>query len=184
MAQESASLTVRRGRLTDAEAIAGLHAESWRRHYRGAYADEYLDGDIGAERLGVWRQRLSAQDEATRTMLAEADGAFVGFVHVVFDEDPQWGSLVDNLHVVWARKRSGIGSQLMSSAAAAVLEHGGSLYLWVLEQNTEAQAFYSARGGRCVESRPVPPPGGRADRLNGSPVGLRFAWADPAVLLV
>ncbi len=184
MAQESAGLTIRRGRPTDAEAIAGLHAESWRRHYRGAYADEYLDGDIGAERLEVWSQRLSVQDESTRTMLAEEDGAFVGFVHVVFDEDPRWGSLVDNLHVVWARKRGGIGSQLMSSAGAAVLAHGGGLYLCVLEQNTAAQAFYGARGGRCVESRLVPAPGGREERLNGSPVGYRFAWTDPAVLLV
>lgn len=185
MAQRPANLTIRRGGPADAEAIAGLHAASWRRHYRGAYADAYLEGDIDAERLGVWTQRLSSQDRSTRTLLAEADGAFVGFVHVVFDEDPEWGSLVDNLHVVWRRKRTGVGSRLMSAAAATVLDRGGGgLYLWVLEQNTAAQAFYGARGGRCVESRPVPPPGGRPERLNGSPVSLRFAWPDGAVLLV
>lgn len=183
MVQRPADLTLRRAGPADAEAIAGLHADSWRRHYRGAYADAYLEGDIDAERLGVWTQRLSAQDESTRTVLAEAGGAFAGFVHVVFDEDPWWGSLVDNLHVVWARKRRGIGSWLMSAAAAAVLERGGGLYLWVLEQNTDAQSFYGARGGQCVESRLVPPPGGRPERLDGSPVGLRFAWPDPAVLL-
>ena len=184
MAQPPPNLTIRRGGPADAEAVAGLHAESWRRHYRGAYADAYLDGDIDAERLGVWTQRLSARDETTCTMVAEADGAFVGFVHVVFGDDPQWGSLVDNLHVEWARKRSGVGSRLLSAAAVPVLEHGDGLYLWVLEQNTAAQAFYGARGGRCVESRLVPPPGGRQDRLNGSPVGLRFVWPDPTVLLL
>lgn len=183
MAQRPANLTIRRGGPADAEAVAGLHAESWRRHYRGAYADTYLDGDIDTERLEVWTQRLSSQDGSTRTLLAEADGAFVGFVHVVFDEDPRWGSLVDNLHVVWARKRSGIGSALLSAAAAAALEHGEGLSLWVLEQNTAAQAFYRARGVRCVASRLVLPPGGREDRLNGSPVGLRFAWPDATVLL-
>lgn len=184
MAQHPADLVIRRGGPADAEAIAGLHADSWRRHYRGAYADAYLDGDIKAERLAVWMQRLScAGDGSACTLAAEADGAFVGFVHVVFDEDADWGSLVDNLHVTWTRKRDGIGSQLMAAAGAAVLEHGGGLYLWVLEQNTAAQAFYSDRGGRCVGSRPVPPPGGQAERLNGSPVGLRFAWSDPSVLL-
>lgn len=183
MAQRPTNLTIRRGGPADAEAIAALHAESWRLHYRGAYADSYLDGDIGTERLSVWTQRLSSQDGSARTLLAEADGEFLGFVHVVFDEDPRWGSLVDNLHVVWARKRTGVGSRLMSAAATVVLEHGGGLYLWVLEQNAAAQAFYGALGGRCVERRLVPPPGGREDRLNGAPVGLRFAWPDPAVLI-
>ena len=183
VAQLPANLTIRRGGQADAVAIAGLHADSWRRHYRGAYTDAYLDADIGAERLGVWTERLASQDGSTCTLLAEADGAFVGFLHVVFDEDPRWGSLVDNLHVEWTRKRGGVGSRLLAAAAGAVVAQGGGLHLWVLQQNTAAQAFYSARGGRCVESRPVPPPGGRENRLNGSPVGLRFAWPDPAVLL-
>ena len=30
----------------DIEAIAALHTDSWRRHYRGAYSDAFLDGDI------------------------------------------------------------------------------------------------------------------------------------------
>lgn len=184
MAQRPTDVTIRRGGPADAEAIAGLHADSWRRHYRGAYADAYLDGDVEAERLGVWTQRLASQDRSTSTLIAEADGAFVGFVHIVFDADPRWGSLVDNLHVVWARKRARVGSRLMSAAGAAVLQHGGGLYLWVLEQNVDAQSFYVARGGRRVESRLVPPPGGRAERLNGSPVGVRMAWPDPADLLV
>ncbi len=37
----------------DAEQVAALHADSWRRHYRGAYADSYLDGDVVAERMQV-----------------------------------------------------------------------------------------------------------------------------------
>ena len=34
------------------------------------------------------------------------------------------------------------------------------LYLWVLEQNAGARAFYEARGGRCVGRDLVSPPGG------------------------
>ena len=30
----------------DAAAVAGLHADSWRRHYRGAFSDAFLDGDV------------------------------------------------------------------------------------------------------------------------------------------
>lgn len=167
----------------DAVAVAALHAESWRRHYRGAYSDAFLDGDVHADRLVAWTARLREFDARNQTILAEDDEGLVGFVHTVFEEDPRWGALLDNLHVVHGRKRGGIGSRLLAMTARAVLERGTGLYLWVLEQNVAARAFYQARGGRCVESAPVPPPGGRADRLNGSPVGLRYAWTDPALVL-
>jgi hypothetical protein len=38
----------------DAKPIADLHVDSWRRHYRGAFRDSFLDGDVFAERLAVW----------------------------------------------------------------------------------------------------------------------------------
>ena len=184
MAQR-ADVVFRRAGADDAGPVAGLHADSWRRHYRGAYAGAFLDGDVERDRLQVWNERLSRRDGTTATILAEDDGHVVGFVHVVFDEDDRYGSLIDNLHVVADRKRGGIGTQLMAHAAAAVAARAsGGLYLWVLEQNTAAQAFYEARGGRRAGRRPVQPPGGVPGRLDGSPAALRYAWADPATLVV
>ena len=168
----------------DAPAIAALHADSWRRHYRGAYSDAFLDGDVGADRLQVWTERLTAGDGHKVTLIAEDGDKTVGFVHVAIDDDADWGSLVDNLHVVFERKRGGIGRLLMAGAAEAVLQRSETgLYLWVLEQNASAQAFYSALGGKSVGRRAVQAPGGIADRLNGSPIALRIAWPDPTVLL-
>lgn len=181
---QSGQLVFRPAAAEDAEAVARLHADSWRHHYRGAYSDEFLDGDVAAERLEVWTERLAAPGRSTATILAEEGDHVLGFVHVVLDDDPEWGSLVDNLHVTRPRKRRGIGRALMAEAAHAVLAHGGGgVYLWVLEQNTDAQAFYAARGGRCNGRRLVRAPGGIAHRLNGSPSALRYAWADPTVLL-
>jgi ribosomal protein S18 acetylase RimI-like enzyme len=167
----------------DAETVAQLHADSWRRHYRGAYADSFLDGDVVADRRSVWSARL-ANPAGTMTVLAEDGTRPVGFVHVIFDQDDRWGSLIDNLHVTRDRQRSGVGTALLSRAAEAVSGRAGgtSMYLWVLEQNTAAQQFYRARGGICVEKAPVPPPGGVPDRLSGSPMGLRFSWPDAGVL--
>lgn len=168
----------------DARRIATLHADSWRRHYRGAYSDAFLDGDVDADRFAVWAERLRTQNGSTATILAESDGVLVGFIHVVFEDHPTWGALIDNLHVTSARKRAGIGTRLMAEAAEAVTARGpGGLYLWVLEQNVEGRAFYEARGGRCVERCPVSPPGGVAGRITGSPEKLRYVWPDPRVLL-
>jgi GNAT superfamily N-acetyltransferase len=163
--------------------VAAIHADSWRRHYRGAYADAFLDGDVHADRLAVWGERLRAPDRGSHTIVAEGDEGLIGFAHTVFEADPSFGSLLDNLHVRHGHKRRGIGSELMTLTARAVLERGTGLYLWVLEQNVDARAFYEARGGKCVERAPVALPGGVAGRLNGSPYGLRYAWSDPAVLL-
>jgi hypothetical protein len=54
----------RQATASDVAAIARLHAESWRRHYRGAYLDSYLDGDVVADRIAEWSGRLSGPGPA------------------------------------------------------------------------------------------------------------------------
>jgi ribosomal protein S18 acetylase RimI-like enzyme len=169
----------------DAESVASLHADSWRRHYRGAYSDEFLDGDVEQERSEAWAARFSADDGRSRTVLAERDGHLVGFAHLILDEDATWGSLLDNLHVSHALKRQGIGAELVQRVAHAVVNEARlpGLFLWVLEQNTAAQAFYRSLGGRLEDSKVVRSPGNVPGRLSGTPRGVRVAWSDASVLL-
>jgi ribosomal protein S18 acetylase RimI-like enzyme len=169
----------------DAAAVAGLHADSWRRHYRGAFSDAFLDGDVAGYLLAVWTERLSPPDPQARTIVAELGGEVVGLAHTQLGDDADWGALLDNLHVSHGLKRAGIGTRLLALTAQAVLDASpaSGLYLWVLEQNAAAQAFYTARGGTCVETAAAPPPGGDPARLHGSPRCLRFAWPDPSRLL-
>ena len=169
----------------DAHAIAGLHAGSWQRHYRGAYSDAFLDNDVAGYLLPLWTERLASPDPRARTILAEIDGAVAGLAHTLLGEHPAWGAYLDNLHVAHGLKRQGIGARLLALTGQEVVDWSPSsgLYLWVLEQNSDARAFYAARGGACVERGEVPPPGGDAARLNGKPMGLRYAWQDPSKLL-
>jgi ribosomal protein S18 acetylase RimI-like enzyme len=178
---ETATLQFRSAGPDDAEAVALLHADSWRRHYRGAYSDEFLDGDVVEHRRAAWSARLAVADGGAETVLAERDGRLVGFVHVVFDDDARWGSLVDNLHVVHDHKGAGIGTQLLRRAAEAVgaRASGPAVYLWVLQQNTAAQGFYLARGATCVEEVPLTRD---PEWLNGTPTKLRMAWPDAGSL--
>lgn len=180
----SGSVRFRSADAEDVAQIAALHADSWRRHYRGAYADSFLDGDVAADRRSVWSGRLGAPSN-TDTVLAERDGHLLGFIHVVFDKDPRWGSLVDNLHVAHDQRRMGIGTHLLSRAAWAVRRRadGNAMYLWVLRQNTAAQRFYYSCAATLVETAPVLPPGGDPTRLNGTPHKLRMVWPDVAPLL-
>jgi GNAT superfamily N-acetyltransferase len=170
----------------DAPAVAGLHADSWQRHYRGAYADAFLDGEPDGHLNPMWARRLATPTDESRTIVAEYDGQLVGLSHLVVGADPEYGALVDNLHVRSPLKRQGIGTKLLALTAQALTELAptSGLYLWVLEQNTAAQGFYEARGGKRLERKHVPPPGGDPARLNGTPGCFRYSWPDPSVLVV
>jgi ribosomal protein S18 acetylase RimI-like enzyme len=169
----------RAARAADAPAVASLHADSWRRHYGGAYAAEFLAGPVVEDRLAVWMPKLAEPGPNDLTIVGYLHGELAGFAHTVLGEDARWGALLDNLHVRFDLKGSGIGTELMARTAAAVLERSpaSGLYLWVLEQNTAAQAFYRARGAEFADSREIEPPGG------GTVVGVRCVWPDPSTLL-
>ncbi len=134
----SSAMRFRAASIADAPDVAALHADSWRRYYRGAYADAFLDGDVGADRETVWSKRLAFPDPAVLTRATQAT--------------------------------IGRGTN-------------GALYLWVLDQNSAAQAFYTALGGLAAERALVQPPGGVPGRLHGSPMKVRFVWPDAHEML-
>lgn len=173
-------MDIRRATVADVEAVAALHVDSWRRNYRDAYSDEFLDGDVEADRRGVWTERLAQPDPGEYTIVASLDGVVVAFIHVIFDDDSTWGSLIDNLHVAHDLKGNGIGTTLMAAAAEILTARrsANGVYLWVLEQNSTAQAFYTARGGTFVGHEVFVPRGGA-----GTAVKLRCIWPDVAQLV-
>ena len=164
----------------DAAAIAGLHAESWRLHYRGAFLDSFLDGNVVEDRMAEWSSRLAQAGPDRYTVAGfHDDGTIAGFAHTFLDADPVYGAFLDNLHVRRDLKRQGVGARLMSATARAVLDRSptSGLYLWVLEQNTAAQGFYEAKGGIRIERQLTGPfPGG------GHAYSFRYAWPDLSTL--
>ena len=167
-------IAYRIARRSDAEAVAQLHAQSWRESYRGSFTDEFLDGDLPGERLGVWRERL-ADPPANQLVLLAVDGeTLAGFVCAFGDHDPEWGSLVDNLHVARAFKRGGIGAALMRQAGEWLRLRDSRLgvYLWVLEANTAARRFYERIGARDAGVSMMETHGGAVVR------SCRYTWPD------
>ena len=162
----------------DAHAVASLHARSWRESYRGSFTDEFLDGDLVAERLAVWRERLDARSAGQLVTLALEGTSLLGFVCVYADHDPVWGSFVDNLHVAAEAKRRGIGAALMRGAGAALVETHPDLgiHLLVLEVNAPARRFYERLGGVCSEIATMETHGGAMVR------SCRYTWPSARAL--
>jgi GNAT superfamily N-acetyltransferase len=150
-------VTVRAITSADVSIIASMHTQSWRDAYRGILADAYLDGPIDAERLATWTDRLHRADSHAFGAIAERGDECVGFVYAYPGHHSDWGTLIDNLHVLPAARRTGLGRLLLHTVAEAT---AGRLHLWVFEANQRARAFYARLGGQEMEHALKPAPDG------------------------
>lgn len=159
----------------DAAPIAQLHAASWQSAYRGVLRDDFLDGPVLANRRELWRARLSPPLALDQIVLLEDHaGQIQGFACAFLDADPEWGTLLDNLHVLPDLKGRGLGRRLMCEIARRVLQHNSCLrlHLWAYEQNLEARRFYERLGGETTALVDEQAPDG--SHLNA----VRYCWPD------
>ena len=156
----------------DAARIAGLHSASWRDTYRGLLSDEFLNGDLVGERAKLWVERLATPNPKQRIVLAEAERGLAGFACAFGSDDPELGTLLDNLHVSREFQHQGIGTKLMLEIACWCQAElpGEGLFLWVLEGNRPARRFYEQLGAVKVNEDFWHAPDG------GSIPGLCYAW--------
>ncbi len=142
----------------DADAIAALHAASWRSAYRGILPDAFLDGPVVAERAARWRAHFAAPQHGRAVLAAEGADGLHGFIALTLA--PQGGTIdgfdaeIVNLHVDPARKSRGLGRRLIAAGAEALIAAGKhNVFLWVYTANRPAVRFYEAIGGE-VGGRP------------------------------
>ncbi|MEV0292766.1 GNAT family N-acetyltransferase [Nocardia sp. NPDC050710] len=147
------AVTVRAGARGDATRIAALHTASWRSAYAGIMPDSFLNGPLSADRLALWQQRLADNPSAAGLFVAECGPELVGFVYLI--PRPDGRILLDNLHALPGRTRSGVGTLLFRRALrwAATEYPGCAVYLEVLQENKPAIAFYERHGGRRTDAR-------------------------------
>lgn len=153
-----------------------MHAASWRIAYRDILDPRWLAQALDADRLATWERRMAAPEPGQSVLIAQRDGAAIGFVCLIAGADPRWGGLVDNLHVLPDLKGGGVGSLLLRAAAAHMAADGGGLHLFCYTANHPARGFYDRMGGQVVEALEKSGPDGRP-----APE-LRYFWADAAAL--
>jgi GNAT superfamily N-acetyltransferase len=156
----------------DADAVAALHIASWRDAYRGLVPDAYLAETIADERPRFWKARMSEPDDGRFILKAMEGEDLVGFTCVLRDADPDWGPLLDNLHVRPDRRGRGIGRALLEASRewSVGAAPGRPMHLWVIEGNLGARRFYDREGGTVMAR----------DRLELVPgiqvTALRYVW--------
>lgn len=160
--------------LSDYANIAKLHADNWKRDYRGILSDHYLDNEVYADRLTTWYQRLHQPAENQIITVALSGTDIVGFCCTLLNDDLLFGSLIDNLHVSQSMQKCGIGKLLIKDAAGTIAKKAltRKMYLWVYEANANARRMYEHLGGANFETLTKTGSDGTAART------CRYTWED------
>ncbi len=147
-------MTLREANLNDLPNIAELHAQSWRENYSTVLASEYLNEGVFADRNKIWTERLMSPALNQQVLIAEDNGNFCGFICLYGANHPEYGSIVDNLHVNPKMKGQGLGRKLLIAGAKWANSHykDYNLYLEVLECNDNAISFYEFFGGKNIDT--------------------------------
>lgn len=142
-------------------------------------SDHYLDHEVEKDRLNTWFGRLTSPGKNQIVTIATWDNFFAGFCCVYLDDDPIFGSLIDNLHVSASLQRSGIGRMLVLDSAKKVHDRAENkkMYLWVFESNKNARIVYEKLGGTNFETIDKENPDGTT-----SPT-CRITWDDISKLI-
>ena len=148
-----------------------------RRSCRLYLSDAYLDNEVlpTAPPSGMSASANQViRSPAKLTIVAEENGEIIGFAHSLVDEDAEWGTLLDNLHVHPERKRSGIGRRLMVESAATTLKRTALRSASI----SGCSKATPTRATSTMPSRAASPAMAKSHEGGSSVPSLRYWWPD------
>nr|WP_321445218.1 GNAT family N-acetyltransferase [uncultured Cohaesibacter sp.] len=166
-------IVIRAATRSDFDAIARLHAASWRDAYKNFLPPSYLKERVEQDLDDLWaRCRIKPDDLILVALDARNKNRLVGFISVSCQPDPY----IDNLHCSPTETGKGIGKALMSAAFEQILfRKKQTASLTVITQNSNARNFYLHLGGRPVKAR--------KDEIFGHPVDVELIrWDDISIV--
>jgi GNAT superfamily N-acetyltransferase len=137
------SWTITRPTLDDLEEMGRVHVQVWREAYAGLLPADYLaalDPTVGPVR---WRERIEKADGEVDWWLARDDAGIAGMATVGpgRDDDAPVPLELYAINVLRRAHGTGLADDLMAVAVG-----DRAAYLWVLDGNHRAQAFYERHG--------------------------------------
>ncbi len=149
-------MRLRRARVADAEAIAGIAVRTWWHSHTDFVSPEALAERTVENLTPRWTARI--QEPGREVWVAEAGGRIAGYAAISASADrdatPLTGSL-DALYVDPPAQGAGLGTLLLGHAARRLADRGcACATLWVFAENGQARAFYERRGWRLDPGGP------------------------------
>ncbi|MFD2078488.1 GNAT family N-acetyltransferase [Actinopolymorpha cephalotaxi] len=128
----------------DADELGEVHVRVWREAYQSLVSQEYLDQLDPRRSAERWRVLLSeAPDGRQVRLLGLYEQEIVGFVMVgpPRDDDPPTPRELQVINVLPAHHGTGLADRMLADALG-----DSPAYLWVMEGNERALAFYRRYG--------------------------------------
>ena len=127
----------------EAEPIAAVHVHGWRDTYAHLLPDRFYDEQAYQRRVAMWRRIIDDRDPLNTVRVAEIDGVIVGFAMAgpARGDDAVRERELYSIYLEAAQHGAGAAQALLD----AVLGREPA-QLWVVSDNTRAQAFYRRNG--------------------------------------
>lgn len=146
---DARAASLRTPELKDAVELARVHTEIWRETYTGMMPERLLDDGSRVRREQMWARVLFADPGPARTLVAEVDGALIGFASAgeafAHDEQklltPARSLQLYAINLLAAHHGTGVGQRLLDAVIA-----DEPAQLWVAKENARARAFYARNG--------------------------------------
>jgi GNAT superfamily N-acetyltransferase len=134
--------TLTRPALDDLEEMGRVHVEVWREAYAGLLPDDYLAGLDPAFGPRLWKERFGSSPAVSWWIARDAVGiAGLATAGPARDDDAPVPLELYAINVLRRAHGTGLADDLM-----AVTVGDRAAYLWVLDGNDRAQAFYARHG--------------------------------------
>lgn len=142
-------MTVRAATEDDVDDIRRVAERSWEEDY-----PEILTRETVVEAIGDWYDpdelRVAVDRGRTVLLVAEHDGAVVGFAHATWTDDDEGWLL--RIYVDPDHRRVGLGRELLERTGVELSQHGvDRLNATVLADNEPGNAFYEHFGFELAE---------------------------------
>jgi ribosomal protein S18 acetylase RimI-like enzyme len=129
--------------LEDADEVGRVHVRVWQEAYAGLMPEDYLDGLDPVAFAAGWRERLGHPTAGVGHWLARDERGVLGITTSgpARDDDAPVRFELYAINVLARGHGSGVARDLLGHALG-----DAAAYLWVLEGNQRAQAFYRRHG--------------------------------------
>lgn len=142
----------------DRLAVSRIYEESWKYAYKGIIPQSFLDGISEGNRIE------NLDREGVCHLVAVVDGKLVGtssYCKSRFSKYADYGEII-SIYFLPEYMGMGYGKTLLSAAVEKLSEMGfRDVFLWVLEENHSARAFYERCGFSASGERMTSEIGGK-----------------------
>lgn len=134
---------VRPATVDDAEAIVRMQFQAWQESYGRLLPPEFFTAEEPRLPARVERYREAIARQETRLLATDPDGGLVGIAACGpgRDDDSPCDRELFMIYTLQRVHGQGVGQALVDAVAGT-----GAAFLWVLEDNPRAQAFYRRNG--------------------------------------